>query len=142
MLSAIDRVLLLKHLPLFHESADAILLELAALLEGATVDAGQAVFTRGEMADCMYVVVVGRVKILQRAQVSRVYGPGEAFGGLALLEAQPRDRSAVALEPCLLLKLDQAGFRLVMEDHVELALDVMRVLSRCLRGQVRELPCL
>ena len=58
--------------------------------------AGQVIFSQGDPAEEMYVVVEGTVDIVISGQQVGMAGPGEAFGEMALLEDAPRSATAVA----------------------------------------------
>jgi hypothetical protein len=139
MFSTIEKVLFLKGVNLFYETPDAILIELASLLEEIDLGAGRTLFEKGTTADGMYIIVAGRVKIHDGELILNYQGRGEVFGELALLDEQPRLASVTALEDTRLLKLDQEGFYLLMEDHIEFVRGVLRVLSGYLRGNLRNI---
>lgn len=60
---------------------------------------------------------------------------GEFFGELALLDAEARSASAVALGPVVAFRIDQEDFYDVMEECAEVVRNVMRVLCLRLRRQ-------
>jgi CRP/FNR family transcriptional regulator, cyclic AMP receptor protein len=69
---------------------------------------GQVVFTRGDPADTLIVVVSGRVKVVVRSAdggelTLTVIPPGGVFGELSVADGGPRSADAETLEACLLL---------------------------------------
>ena len=58
-----------------------------------------------------------------------------AFGELALLDAEARSASAVALGPVVAFRIDQEDFYDVLEECAEVVRSIMRVLCQRLRRQ-------
>ncbi|MGH6718328.1 MAG: Crp/Fnr family transcriptional regulator [Alphaproteobacteria bacterium] len=58
---------------------------------------------------------------------------GEYFGELAAIDGQPRSASVVATETCLLASMPPQTFVTLVRDHPEVALEVMRRLTRIIR---------
>ena len=116
-----------------------MLVELAAMLEEVRLAAGDTLFVKGDAADGMYLIVTGRVEVRDGARLLNTQSRGEVFGELALLDGQPRLATVTALEDTHLLKLDQEGFFLLLEDHIEFTRGVIRVLSTYLRDNLRRL---
>ena len=66
-------------------------------------------------------------------------GPGEFFGEMALLDRQPRSAAAVVDEPARVLELDEAAFERLVTERGEVALRILRRLSRRLREANRQI---
>ena len=73
--------------------------------------------------------------IFNGPQQLATFGPGDFFGELALLDAEPRSASAVARGPVVAFRLDQEDFYDVMEERSEVLRNIMRVLCKRLRLQ-------
>jgi CRP-like cAMP-binding protein len=52
---------------------------------------------------------------------------------MSLIDNEPRAATVIAAEPSVLLKLDGASFLQAINDHPEVARDIMRLMSRRLR---------
>ena len=112
--------------------------ELAAAARRRTFRAGEVIFHRDDPGQVLYVIRQGKVKIYITSpdgqEVSlAVFGPGEYFGELALLDGQPRSASAVAIEPAETFALQRNDFINAVMHHPRIAVQVMNVLSRRLR---------
>ena len=115
--------------------------------------AGEFLFRQGEPATRGFVVLSGRVQIIREYPEKHVvlnqFGPGEFFGGVALLGDVKYVFSARAATDCDLVTLDRESFRkLLMQfpDVVMSLLDtiVKRIVSmeeRLIRKQADELAC-
>ena len=138
MLTTAEKVMFLKSAPVFERVAGEDLWPLARLAEVRSFEAGTRVFGQGDLGDALYVVLTGRVAIERRGRRLGELGPGEAFGEMALLDAEPRSADAVAVESSDLLSIGSEEFYEAMHEQVELAEGVIRMLSRRLRQLMGE----
>jgi CRP/FNR family cyclic AMP-dependent transcriptional regulator len=98
--------------------------------------AGETIFVEGQPSDVMYVILEGEVDIRQRGRSIYTAGPGEPVGEMAMIDAQGRSASAVALRPCRLAVVDEKQFLFMVQETPNFALEVMRVLVDRLRRQL------
>ncbi len=99
--------------------------------------AGEWVFEEDTLGTEMYIVQDGRVEILKKVggedrQLS-VMEKGDFFGEMALLEGLPRAAGARAVTEVKLLEINGATFNKMLRDNPEIAVRMMRKLSRRLR---------
>ena len=98
----------------------------------------QDVYLEGDEPTRVYFVQAGRIKTVKTTAGGKelttvVYGPGEFFGYLALLEGTPHHDSAVALEDAELLYIPPPDFTALLLRSPE----VSRQFIRLLAGRVR-----
>jgi CRP/FNR family cyclic AMP-dependent transcriptional regulator len=102
--------------------------------------AGERIFSAGDVGHCMHVLVAGEVAIVrddagQTQQINRL-GVGDCFGEIALLEDGVRTASAVALvSPTRVVEIDKARFVYLVGQQPAFALTVMRSLTRRMSGR-------
>lgn len=99
--------------------------------------AGESVFREGDLGTEMYIIQDGKVEVLRRIghedrQVA-VLERGDFFGEMALLEELPRTATVRALTDVRLLRINGATFDQMLQDNPEIAVRMMRKLSRRLR---------
>jgi CRP-like cAMP-binding protein len=102
---------------------------------------GETVFSEGDPGKGLFIVLDGEIEVVrdigQGPQRIVTFGPGTAFGELALIDDLPRSASALATVPTRLLILYRSHFEdLVAGDRV-IALVVAKNLLRLLAGYVR-----
>jgi CRP/FNR family transcriptional regulator, cyclic AMP receptor protein len=97
--------------------------------------AGETIFVEGEARDVMYVILEGEIDIQVHGQSIYMAGPGELLGEMAMIDAQRRSASAMALSPCRLASVDEKRFLFMVQETPYFALHVMRVLVERLRRQ-------
>ena len=100
--------------------------------------AGETIFVEGQPRDVMYIILEGDVDIQQHGRSVYTARPGELLGEMAMIDAQGRSASAVALSPCRLAVVDEKQFLFLVQETPNFALEVMRVLVDRLRRQERE----
>ena len=136
MLLTIEKVIILKSVDIFAETPDDVLAEIAMLLEEVEIPAGETIFKKGDIGDSMYILVSGEMEVRADGGGLDALGPRDVFGEMALLDAEPRLASITALEDTLLLRLDQEPFYELMDERIEVARGIIRVLLQRLRARV------
>jgi CRP-like cAMP-binding protein len=142
MLSTVERVIVLKSLSMFAETPDEALAELADLLQEMFVQPGDVIVREGETGDSLYIIVDGKVEVVDDNRILNQLGARAVFGELSMLDSSPRTATVRALEETSLLRLDQTSFYEIMSDYVEVAMGTIQLLTRNLRartGDVLEL---
>ncbi|MDX6770484.1 MAG: Crp/Fnr family transcriptional regulator [Elusimicrobiota bacterium] len=104
----------------------------------------EAVFSKREDADAVFVVLAGRIKIFSRSpsKKSKTFAylkTGDFFGEMALVEGVTRTASAKAVEPSQLLVIRKNDFkRLLAKDH-KLAYYLLKTVCERLRQANEEI---
>jgi AAA family ATP:ADP antiporter len=129
----IEKVITLKAARMFAEASDEVLAEVAAIVEEATANAGEAVFAKGDAGDSMYIIAAGRMRVADGERTVSELLPGDVFGELALLDPEPRLFTVEALEDSRLLRLDREAFLELMAGNIEIVRGVLHVLCVRLR---------
>lgn len=101
------------------------------------VKEGDFVFREGDLGPEMYIINEGKVEILNRMgeeeQLLAVLEKGDFFGEMSVLEDMPRAASARALTDVRLLQINGTTFDHMLQSNPEIAVRMMRKLSRRLR---------
>ncbi|GAB3845869.1 hypothetical protein GCM10028822_05030 [Hymenobacter terrigena] len=133
--SARDRVLILKGTSLFANTPENILGNIEPIMREVTFEAGQEIFSKGSLGTSLFIVSEGEVGIFDGQRQLTTFHSGDFFGELALLDAEARSASAVALGPVAAFRIDQEDFYDVMEDCPEVTRNILKVLCQRLRRQ-------
>lgn len=115
--------------------------EIEALAGASREDAYAAreyVFLEGDRAQWLCVVASGRVKIVKHSSAGRdvvleILGPGEIFGGVAVIEKRPYPAAAQALEPTAVLKIPADALIAASERHPVVIKELALMIGRRLR---------
>jgi CRP-like cAMP-binding protein len=132
----------LARMPLFSELTDEERARLAALLRARRYARSEVIFLEGDEGTALCLIAEGRIRIQLtgadgREVVITVYGPGEIFGEMALLDGEPRSADAIAQEPSRVFWLQRDDFQAFLEDHPRAAMKMLAALSRRIRHTTR-----
>lgn len=103
---------------------------------------GQVVFRENDPGDCLYVVRNGRLRVIQHYETPRQRilgeaGHGECVGEMALLGGSIRGATVVAIRDSELIRVSQQDFDVLIQEHPQPMLDIMRVITRRLDNSNR-----
>ena len=134
----------LARVKLFVGLAAEDLVALAANLQLRRYGKGQFIFQQGDPGLCLYLVESGKVKITSfsaegKGLVLNLFGPGDFFGELALLDGEPRSADAVAQEACQLLLLQRDDFMRFLEARPHVAIKLLATVSSRLRHTTQQI---
>jgi len=100
--------------------------------------AGDVVFRKDDPGDGLYGVLEGRIVVtVESAEgkelILNMFGPGEFFGEIALLDGKGRTATAVARDASRLVFLSRAAFLPFLSQHHETAVRIIAFLCERLR---------
>ena len=113
---------LLQRVPFLHGIEEQILLELAAALPLQNFAAGETLFEQGERADCLYLLISGRVSLTHFGPEGESLDLGERLppdmlGAQEMVYRQPRTSTARAQQETTALCWSRDGLSSFMKDH-------------------------
>jgi len=130
MLTLIEKTAFLKSTELFTKIPTEVVAQLATRTRELHVEAGQPVFSEGDMNTGAWMVVEGLIEIRKGRVLDRLRGPGEGFGELGLGEGEPHHFSAVANQTSYLINVSNEMFFDGMLDYPEMAVAMVRIMSQ------------
>jgi CRP/FNR family transcriptional regulator, cyclic AMP receptor protein len=99
---------------------------------------GHTVYAEGDRADCVYVIITGKVKIGRclpdgRERLLAIVGPSDTFGELSVFDRGPRTWSAITVTRVRAASMDTDALRDWITERPDVAEQLLRVLARRLR---------
>ncbi len=135
MKSLIEKAFFLKKLRLFNELDLEILLAIAEKLHEDDYDANEKVFTPGQVANRIYLIVKGTVQIADdRMKPYAELGPGDFFGDESMFNDQPRNYTAICKTDTLFLTLSRSHLLSTISECPSVAVSLLQSYSQ-------QLPC-
>ena len=138
--STLERILLLREVPIFGDLSPEDLKQVAEIAQEQWIPDGTIICRDGEDGDSMYILVAGQVQILKGVEGSEkilaVREAGDFVGEMAIIESGPRVATVRALGDVRALVIDGDAFNAILRDRQNVAISVMRTLSRRLREMV------
>ena len=102
---------------------------------------GDIIFCEYEPGDNFYLIQSGRVQIVKiLGNIEKnidILMPGEIFGEMAILEEAPRSATAVALDKVKALEFNRANFEVLMKGNPQIALKLLKLLTKRIYDQKR-----
>lgn len=118
------RILVLRREFLFQGLEPAQLTRVASAFDDTRYPSGAVIFLQGDEPDFFYIVLEGRVRVVEREgnreRQLNTLGPGHYFGEQALLFNNPRSASVYAETDVLLLRLEQEEFHTLLAEYPQI----------------------
>lgn len=126
--------------PLLNEISQDLRAALLRLGVRRRYDAGRQIFTEGEMAGVLPIVISGAVKMIRFPKVGKeviigMFHTGDVFALPPVVDGEPYPASAVAVEPTQLLEIPRAAFLDLLATSPEMSLAVIRWMAGMLRDK-------
>ncbi len=136
-LSTLERVLLLREVPIFSELSPEDLQQIAAIAAEQWFPADTVIVRQGEEGNMLFVIADGQVQVVRNGngneQVLALRARGDFVGEMAIIDSAPRSASLVTRGDARLLAIDGPTFKGILRERPEVSLAVLRSLSRRLR---------
>jgi CRP-like cAMP-binding protein len=133
MLTSVDRLLFVRRVPIFQELRDDFIVRLASVMNELSYPANYTIFKQGEDGRSLYIVVSGRVKVHIGSTKLAEIEQGGSFGEMAIFDTEPRSASVTTIESSECLELTQEQLYDAIEETPEIAVNIIRELSRRIR---------
>jgi HEAT repeat protein len=132
-LSTIERVLLLRRVPLFAGLAPADLERVAEVAEELSFGDGEVIADEGELGEELYIVIEGTIHVVRDrdgdARTLARRTEGDVVGEMSLITRSPRVASLLADRSVHTLRIGRREFESMLRERPDVALGVMRVLA-------------
>jgi CRP-like cAMP-binding protein len=106
----------------------------------------EVIFKEGDLGTDMYIIQSGTVavdkKIGDTTRRLAVFGKGDFFGEMSLLEHLPRTATVTALEDCEVVRIDGSTFDAMIRSNTEIAVRMLRKFSVRLREMDKKIEAL
>jgi CRP-like cAMP-binding protein len=100
--------------------------------------AGREIFAKGSPGQSLMAVLRGSVKISSlsvggKEAVFKIYGDGDIFGEMSVLDGEERSADATAMTDCTLLVVNRRDILPILETRADLCMILLKILCRRLR---------
>jgi HEAT repeat protein len=129
----LDRVVVLKRLPLFRASSGSGLLPVAREMRRKGVSAGESVLTQGVEGDQVYWLLDGKAEVLVDERRVATLSATDVFGEVGALDGGARSASVRAIESGTVLVLERTHFDDAIDVNPTLIHGLLSTLSRRVR---------
>ena len=133
MISTVEKVLFLKSVDLFSQIPGEDLARVALIAAEVDFEPSETLMTEGEVGDSMYLLLQGQVQVTKGTHGVTILGAKECVGEMSILDSEPRSATVRALAPTRALKVEREDFYDLLNERIEIARGVIKVLCRRLR---------
>jgi CRP-like cAMP-binding protein len=135
MLTVIEKVMLLRDIPIFSTTTTEDLARIASIAQEVEFNKGDTIFNKDDPGDAMYCVIRGTVRLHKEDIDIFIVTEKDSFGELEVLANEPRFVAATVLEDVHALKISNEDFYELLSDNIKIAQDIFKVLV----GRIKEL---
>jgi len=130
MLAVIERVLLLRKVPILDGLPPEDLERIAAVAEEHAYSDGDVIAAQGETGTETHIIVSGTVGVVANGRGVARRGSGDVVGEMAVITGLPRSATLLASGDVRLLTIGQRQFAGILRERPETGMAVMQVLAR------------
>lgn len=129
------RLKIIGRLPFFKHLPAAAISRINALFRDDDVSTGERIYFEGDEADHLFLVALGKVRLVRNAASGRevlldILRGGEYFGTLTVLGGRLHTETAIAQTDGCILKISSADFERILTDHPDVTRKVLEAVSR------------
>jgi len=133
-----SKIDLLRNSCLFSSLSDEELEVLSDCMGRRRFGRGMIIFHKGSIGQNLYLIESGRVRIFilseEGSEITvNIYGEGECFGELSMLDGLPRSAGAITLEDTVTYTLHREDFHRFLLVYPQIAINILQVISMRLR---------
>jgi CRP/FNR family cyclic AMP-dependent transcriptional regulator len=115
----------------------AMLADIAPYWDAIDFRAAQPIYSEGDAADRLYIIVSGTVKLSRMSISGRavltIMGPTDMIGASSVFDRGPRRAGATALTKVRAVSIDQNGFRSMILNYPGIAEQLLQMVARRVR---------
>lgn len=135
-----ERVERLRAIPLFMACSEKQLQFIATRVEDLEFKAGKVLCEQGRSGGEFFIVLSGEAEVERDGKIVDTIKAGDHFGEIALIDDGPRTATVTAKTPLRCLVLAPRQFQDVLHQDAEIAVHILRDVTKRLRAASRTLP--
>jgi CRP-like cAMP-binding protein len=119
--------------PMFADFSKRHLQRLARDTDELTFAPGESVVREGDLGETLFVVLEGEGKVTRGGKKVGAVVPGDFFGELAAIDAEPRTASVIAVTQLRVLRLFRRHLMALLDDEPQVTMKLLDGIVRRLR---------
>lgn len=134
-----ERLRILHGLPFFRQLSHADIAGINPYFQAHNYQPGETIYLAGSPASRLYVVAIGRVKLMRHSPSGQdvlldILTVGELFGSLPALGRTEHTETAQTLTPCCVLGINASDFQTILQTYPPVGLAVLDFVTSRLHG--------
>jgi len=136
-LSTLDRILLLREIPMFSKLSPEDLEKIAEIAQEQLYSMHSLICREGDPGSTLFIIVSGQVDVIKllgkKQNILATRRDGEFVGEMAILESAPRSATLKARSDVRVLTIEGDAFTTILLDRPEVAVSVLKHMSSRVR---------
>ena len=129
------RLKIIGRLPFFKHLTSNTISKINNLFHDSDVSANERIYFEGDEAGHLYLVAMGKVKLVRNTTSGRevlldILHGGEYFGSLTIFGGNVHTETAIAQTDCCILRISVEDFEHILSDHPEVTRKVLEAVSQ------------
>src|SRR5574341_663787 len=129
------RLKIIGRLPFFRHLSPEAIVQINRLFEDRDVPAEQAIYFEGDAANYLYLVAMGKIKLMRNDASGRevlldILRGGEYFGNLATISERGYTETAIAQTNCCILQISAQNFEKVLSQYPDVTIKVLKAVTQ------------
>lgn len=129
------RLRLIGRLPFFKHLPGEAIVHINRLFQDRDISAGQVIYFKGDEAEALFLVALGKVKLVRNTDAGRdvlldILRNGEYFGSLPALGRRLHTETAIALTDGCILQISSEDFEIILSHHPDVTRKVLEAVSQ------------
>ena len=134
MIPVLEKIHFLRRVSLFKGFSITDMIIMAQIAKEVSFEEGHILFKVGDPGDALYLMLEGKVDILNENEKLLVsVMPPDCFGEIAVLDKKGRSATAKCAEECRMLMITSADFQEILEEYPALYKNIVYLLTSWLR---------
>lgn len=129
------RLKLIGRLPFFKHLPEDAISRINDLFHDRDASAGESIYFEGDEVTYLYLVAMGKVKLIRTATTGRevlldILHGGEYFGSLTLFGGRVHTETAIAQTDCCILQISAGDFESILSEYPDVMRRVLEAVSQ------------
>ena len=129
------RLKIIGRLPFFRHLPAEVISKINGLFRDHDVSVDERIYFEGDKADHLYLVAMGKVKLVRNTGSGRevlldILHGGEYFGTLTVFGGRDHTETAIAQTDCCILQISSGDFENILAEHPDVMRKVLEAVSK------------
>jgi len=148
MLTSVEKVILLKKIPVFENLGGEELLSISDIAIEQDFSTGEIIFRENSRGFELYIIIEGKVEISKKSEsagssekkkIITVLGQFSYFGEMSLFEDSLHSATATALDKVHCLIIPKEAFMDICMEYPTISMEIIKIFSKRLRDTTTKL---
>lgn len=133
----IEKIMVLKQMPLFSDMTENALSDMLLIGKEQTIETGKILIKEGETASTLTVILSGKINVSKNGRTIKTLTAKDYFGLLFAFDPSQTKYTFTAAEDTVLFKIDGDGLYDLLSEHKSFAHNLIMTMCRRVKNEDR-----